>query len=65
MTVKDVYELIRSMPDNEAIWIDDINLRKEKYTDILKKGDTIALIKLIKTLYLEKEKKKMKVKNFM
>lgn len=58
MTVKDVYELIRSMPDNETIWIDDINLRKEKYTDILKKGDTIALIKLIKTLYLEKEKKK-------
>lgn len=58
MTVQEVYNLIKTMPDNETIWIDDINLRKEKYNEILKKGDKVELVKLIRTLYLEKEKKK-------
>ena len=58
MTVKEVYDLIMSMPDNKTIWIDDINLRKEKYNEILKKGDKVELVKLIRTLYLEKQKKK-------
>lgn len=58
MTVKEVYDLIKTMPDNKPIWIDDINLRKEKYNEILKKGDKVELVKLIRTLYLEKEKKK-------
>ena len=58
MTVKEVYDLIRTMPDNGPIWIDDINLRKGKYNEILKKGNKVELVKLIRTLYLEKEKKK-------
>ena len=58
MTVKEVYDLIKTMPDNKPIWIDDINLRKEKYNEILKKGNKVELVKLIRTLYLEKEKKK-------
>ena len=58
MTVKEVYDLIMAMPDNKTIWIDDINLRKEKYNEILKKGDKVELVKLIRTLYLEKQKKK-------
>ena len=62
MTLKEVYELIKSMPDNETIWIDDINLRKEKYNEILKRGDNVELVKLIRTLYLEKEKKKIEGK---
>lgn len=35
-----------------------IQLRKEKYNEILKKGNKVELVKLIRTLYLEKEKKK-------
>ena len=58
MTVKEVYDLIMAMPDNKTIWIDDINLRKEKYNEILKKGDKVELVKLIRTLYLEIQKKK-------
>lgn len=58
MTVKEVYDLIMAIPDNKTIWIDDINLRKEKYNEILKKGDKVELVKLIRTLYLEKQKKK-------
>ena len=49
MTVKEVYDLIKTMPDNKPIWIDDINLRKEKYNEILKKGDKVELVKLIRT----------------
>ena len=62
MTVKEVYDLIMAMPDNKTIWIDDINLSKEKYNEILKKGDKVELVKLIRTLYLEKQKKKSKNK---
>lgn len=35
---------------------------KEKYTKILKSGDNKQLVKLIRTLYLEKEKKKVEGK---
>lgn len=58
MTVSEVYELIKTMPDNETIWIEDINLRKQKYTDILKNANKKELVKLIKTLYLQKQQKK-------
>ena len=50
------------MPHTESILIEDINLRKEKYTKILKSGDNKQLVKLIRTLYLEKEKKKVEGK---
>ena len=62
MTVQEVYNLIKTMPDNETIWIDDINMRKEKYNEILKRGEEVELVKLIRTLYLEKEKKKIEGK---
>ena len=62
MTINEVYSLINTMPHNESIWIEDINLRKEKYTKILKSGDNKQLVKLIRTLYLEKEKKKVEGK---
>lgn len=62
MTINEVYSLINTMPHTEIIWIEDINLRKEKYTKILKSGDNKQLVKLIRTLYLEKEKKKVEGK---
>lgn len=58
MTVSEVYELIKTMPDNETIWIEYINLRKQKYTDILKNANKKELVKLIKTLYIQKQQKK-------
>ena len=58
MTKEEVYDLIKTMPDNETIWIDDMNLRKETYNEILKKGNKKDIVKLIKTLYMEKLRKK-------
>ena len=50
MTKEEVYDLIKTMPDNETIWIDDMNLRKETYNEILKKGNKKDIVKLIKIL---------------
>ncbi len=47
--------LIRSMPDEQTIWIEDDNHRAEVYARILKGEDRTELIRLIKTLYLRKQ----------
>ena len=52
----EIYRLIRTMPDKALIWIDNDNLRKEKYRNILKGSDRTELISLIKTLYLHQQK---------
>ena len=39
LSKKDIYELIKTMPDNETIWINDKNIRKQKYNDIINHGN--------------------------
>ena len=56
LSKKDIYELIKTMPDNETIWINDKNIRKQKYNDIINHGNHEQLVKLTKTLYLNKQK---------
>ena len=46
----EIEEVIRSMPLCEEIWIEDEPTRKEVYAELLKSGDRIRLISLIKTL---------------
>ena len=50
--------LIDSMPSSETIWIDDDRKRNEEFKSILKTGDIENLVKLIRSIYLEKEYKK-------
>ncbi|WP_296648338.1 CarD family transcriptional regulator [Romboutsia sp. 13368] len=50
--------LIDSMPNRETIWIDDDRQRNEEFKTILKTGDIENLVKLIRSIYLEKEYKK-------
>ena len=52
------------MPDNETIWIEDKNVRKQKYNNIIVNGNHEQLVKLIKTLYLQREKQLKLGKNF-
>lgn len=54
----DVATLIDSMPNSESIWIDDDRKRSEAFKSILKTGDTENLIKLTRSIYLDKEYKK-------
>ncbi len=51
------------MPDEKSIWIENENHRKERYQQILKKGDREELVRLIKTLYLHREAQAEKGKN--
>ena len=57
MTKEDVLSLIATMPEQETIWIEDDRQRNEYFKDTLKNGNSEEWVKLIKTLYLEKQKK--------
>ncbi len=51
----EIEELIRIMPDEDYIWIENEYERKEEYRRILRSGDRRELIKLIKTLYIHRK----------
>lgn len=54
LSAEDIYEMIRSMPEEDTIWIDDENQRKLSYQQLINEGDRKKLVQLIKTLYLHK-----------
>lgn len=58
LSKEEIMAIIRQMPDEEVIWIDNEEIRKEKYKEIISEGDRIKLVRLIKTLYLHKEMQK-------
>jgi len=58
MTKEEIYSLINNMPNEESIWIANENDRKEKYKEILVRGDRTELVQLIKTLYVHKQNQK-------
>lgn len=55
---EEILEIIKTMPNEESIWIADENERKEYYREILIRGDRTELVRLIKTLYLHKQNQK-------
>ena len=54
LSAEEVYDMIREMPDEETIWIDDENERKQQYHHILAESDRRKLVKMIKTLHLHR-----------
>ena len=54
LSKEEIYEMIRDMPDEDTIWIEDDNLRKQQYQQIISDGDRRKLVKLIKTLHLHR-----------
>lgn len=63
----DVDELIGHMNSEAPIWIDNEIKRKEEYSRIIKGGDKKEIIRLIKTLYLRRNKlysEKKKLRSF-
>lgn len=54
LSAEEIYEMIKAMPDEDTIWIDDENERKQKYQQIISQADRKKLVQLIKTLYLHK-----------
>lgn len=58
LSVDEINALIKSVPDEDTIWIADESKRKEEYRKILAAGDRLQLVRLIKTLYLYDLEKK-------
>ena len=54
---EEIYALIDSMPDENAVWIRSDNERKEHYRKILASGDHVELIKMIKAIYAHKKER--------
>lgn len=57
MTKDEVLALIASMPEKEPIWINDDRQRNENFKAALKTAKSEEWVKIIKTLYVEKQKK--------
>lgn len=57
LTISEINHLIDSMPDEETVWIDNVNERKEYYKNLLASADHSALIQMIKALYAHKKKR--------
>jgi CarD family transcriptional regulator len=49
--------LIASMPEKESIWIDDDRERNKYFKETLKTAESEELVKLIKSIYLEKQRR--------
>lgn len=58
LTKEEVYCLIDTMPAEEEIWICDDRERDRAFGAKIRSGDCHEFIKIIKTLYLERERKK-------
>ncbi len=52
---EETLELIRRMPEEATIWIDDDNERASAYEKILSGEDRMAVVRMIKTLYERKQ----------
>ena len=48
LTRDEIHGLIDSMPEENGLWVENENERKELYKSILSKGDHLELIKMIK-----------------
>ena len=55
LSAEEIYALIEAMPEEDTIWIDDENQRKQRYQEILHSDDREGMVQLIKTLYLKQQ----------
>lgn len=57
LTVRQINDLIDSMPDEKTVWIDNVNERKDCYKNLLAGGDPSGLIQMIKAIYAHKKER--------
>lgn len=56
LSVDELLDAIKTMPDESLMWIEDESERKLAYKEIISRGDCTELMRLVKTLYLHREK---------
>lgn len=59
---EEIYELIHSMPYEESYWIENEPERKERYREIIAKGDRHELIQMLKALYHHQQQQALRGK---
>lgn len=57
LTKEQILQLIDSMPEENAFWIENDNERKEYYRKVISSGDHMELIKMIKAVYIHKKER--------
>jgi CarD family transcriptional regulator len=62
LSVDEIHSLIKAMPDENTIWIEDEQARRERYKEIISRGDRTELVRLIKTLYFHQQEQHVKGK---
>ncbi len=60
LSAEEIYAMIKNMPEQETIWIDDDNDRKTAYQEIINRGNREELVRLIKTLHMHKLEQQQK-----
>lgn len=60
LSAGEIYALIKAIPDENTIWIENENTRRARYKEILSRGDRVELVRLIKTLHLHEQSQKGK-----
>ena len=63
LSAAEIYEIIRAIPSESSMWIEDENERKEKYREILQRGDRMELVRIIKALYHHQQAQRAKGKH--
>lgn len=64
LSVQEIYDLIAAISNEELMWIDNEQERIRCYQDILKSGNRLEIMRVIKTLYEHQEKLKTTNKKF-
>ncbi|MBQ8600174.1 MAG: CarD family transcriptional regulator [Clostridia bacterium] len=57
LSAEEIYAMIRSMPDEELLWVENENDRKRIYQEALVSGEREQLVRLIKTLHVRQQKR--------
>lgn len=57
MSADEIYEMIRSMPEEDLLWIENESDRRRQFSEILGSGDRAQLVRLIKTLYVRQQRR--------
>lgn len=61
---EEAWSLIKSIPDIEVRWIESDRMREKEYKDVMRSNDPVALVSIIKNLYIrnrEREERGKKV----
>ncbi len=60
LSEEELRALIKQIPAEDSLWIENEQERKEKYHSILSSGDRLGLVRIIKGLYFHQKEQKAK-----